>query len=124
MQFIGGNRSKGGHYSPAVASKGMLYISGQLSIDQVTRKVPEGDIGVHTSQALKNLDNVLKSAGLSKTDVVQCRLYVTDVGQWDKVNQVYGEYFGDHYPARIVVPVPELHFGCMVEIEAVAELQE
>lgn len=124
MEFISGNKSKGGHYSPGVVSKGMLYISGQLSKDPVTGTVPEPDMAVHMALALKNLETVLKAAGLKRESVVQCRVYVTDVHQWDIVNKVYGEFFGSHAPARIVVPVPELHFGCMVEIEAVAELPE
>ena len=57
-----------------------------------------------------------------REQVVQCRIYVTDIENWDAVNRVYSEYFGNHKPARIVVPVPALHFGCLVEIEAVAEL--
>ncbi len=124
MKFISGNKSKGGHYSPGVVSKGMLYISGQLSKDQQTGVVPEPDMAEHMDLALRNLDSVLKAAHLKREDVVQCRVYVTDVHQWDVVNRVYGEFFGSHAPARIVVPVPELHFGCMVEIEAVAELPE
>ena len=124
MEFINGSKSKGGHYSPGVVSKGMLYISGQLSKDQVTGTVPEPDMAVHMALALRNLETVLKEAGLCRENVVQCRVYVTDVHQWDTVNRVYGEFFGSHAPVRIVVPVPELHFGCMVEIEAVAELSE
>ncbi len=124
MKFISGNRSKGGHYSSGVVSRGMLYISGQLSKDPVTGKVPEPDMAVHMAQALSNLETVLKEAGLGRDSIVQCRVYVTDVHQWDIVNRVFGEFFGSHAPARIVVPVPELHFGCMVEIEAVAELPE
>ena len=60
--------------------------------------------------------------GLTKDQVVQCRVYIADVSYWDAINEVYGEFFGEHKPARIVVPVPALHFGCLVEIEAVAEV--
>lgn len=111
-----------GHYTPGIISNGMLYISGQLSIDPDTRKVAEGGIEEHARLALDNVDRVLKAANITRNDVVQCRIYVSDIEQWNKVNDVYAEFFGDHKPARIVVPSGELHFGCLVEIEAVAEI--
>ena len=113
-----------GHYSPGIISNGMLYISGQLSIDPDTRKVPAGGIEEHTELALDNLNRVLKAAELTRSDVVQCRVYVLDIELWDRVNAIYTEFFGEHKPARIVVPVSKLHFGCMVEIEAIAEVQK
>lgn len=118
-KYLGENK---GHYMPGIISNGMLYISGQLSIDPDTRAVPEGGIEEHAKLALNNVDRVLKEANLQRNSVVQCRVYVSDIDQWDKVNQVYGEFFGEHKPARIVVPVGKLHFGCLVEIEAVAEV--
>lgn len=111
-----------GHYTPGIISNGMLYISGQLSIDPDTRQVAEGGIEEHARLALDNVDRVLKAANLTRNDVVQCRIYVSDIEQWNKVNDVYAEFFGEHKPARIVVPSGKLHFGCLVEIEAVAEI--
>ena len=116
-----GSENKG-HYTPGVISNGMLYISGQLSIDPDTREIPEGGIETHAKLPLANVDRVLHAAGLSRNDVVQCRVYVSDIDQWDTVNRVYAEFFGEHAPARIVVPVSKLHFGCLVEIEAIAEV--
>lgn len=113
-----------GHYAPGVVSGGMLYISGQLSIDRVTKDLPEGGIEAHTRQALSNLKEVLDAAGCTKEDVVMCRLYIADMAHWDAVNAVYGEFFGAHTPARVVVPAPNLHFGCLIEIEAMAECGE
>lgn len=113
-----------GHYAPGMISNGMLYISGQLSIDPDTRKVPEGGVEEHMKLALANMDRVLQSAGLTRNDVVQCRIYIPDIEFWDRINQVYAEFFGDHTPARVVVPVPALHFGCLAEIEAVAEVHK
>lgn len=110
-----------GHYSAGVLSNGMLYISGQLSIDPITRALPEGGIEEQARLALANVDRVLKEAGLGRECVVQCRIYVTDLGHWEAVNRVYAEFFGAHKPARAVVPVAALHYGCLVEIEAVAE---
>ena len=116
--FSGANR---GHYSPGMASNGTLYISGQLSIDMDTRQVPPPDMRVHAALALGNMDRVLQAAGLRRENVVQCRIYVTDIAAWDEVNNVYADFFGTHKPARCIINVPKLHFGCLVEIEAVAE---
>lgn len=111
-----------GHYSPGVVSNGMLYISGQLSIDPDTRSIPFGGLETQVQQALANLDRVLREAGLGRDSVVLCRIYIADIEGWDIVNRVYAEFFGTHKPARVVVPLGRLHFGCLVEIEAVAEL--
>lgn len=111
-----------GHYSPGVISNGMLYVSGQLSIDPDTRELPAGGVKEHARQALSNVERVLKEAGVGRENVVQCRIYLIGVQNWDAVNEAYAEFFGDHKPARIVVPVPELHGGSLVEIEAIAEL--
>jgi len=111
-----------GHYSPGVISNGMLYISGQLSIDPDTRELPAGGVKDHARQALSNVERVLNEAGLDKENVVQCRIYLIGVHNWDAINEVYADFFGDHKPARIVVPVPELHGGSLVEIEAMAEI--
>ena len=114
--------TRSGHYAPGVISNGMVYVSGQLSLDPDTREVCKDDIRAHARQALENVDRVLKAAGSDRTKVVQCRVYTTKGEYWGPVNEEYAAYFGDHRPARIVVTVPELHFGCLVEIEAVAEL--
>ena len=109
------------HYSPGVISGNLLYISGQLSADPLTKEVP-ATIAAETIAALTGMDNVLKAAGLTKNNVVSCRVYTTNVEYWDEINRVYAEYFGDHRPARAIVPVQPLHFGCNIEIEAIAEL--
>ena len=119
--FKGENK---GHYTAGVISKGMLYVSGQLSIDPDTREVCSGDIKDHTRLALDNVDRVLKEAGVSRNDVVMCRVYTPDVNYWGPINEVYAEFFGDHKPARVIVSTTTLHFGCLVEIEAVAEMPE
>lgn len=111
-----------GHYSPGVISNGMLYISGQLSIDPDTREVAQGGIDEHARLALGNVERVLQAAGLTRGSVVQCRIYITDIEDWDAVNRVVAEFFGAHKPARVVVPVSRLHFGCRIEIEAIAEV--
>jgi reactive intermediate/imine deaminase len=115
--------SSGGHYVPAIKHNGILYVSGQLSINPKTGKVPDGGIKAEARQALENLDLVLRAANARKEDVLQCRVYITDNAYWTELNEVYAEFFGDHKPARAVVPVNNLHYGCLVEIEAVAAVE-
>lgn len=114
----------GGHYTPGIIHNGTLYISGQLSIDPETGKVPDGGIKAEARQALENLDKVLKEAGVTRNEVISCRVYLPDVKYWGELNEVYSEYFGNHKPARIVVPSNELYGGCLVEIEAIAAVKE
>lgn len=114
-----------GHYSPAVISHGMLYVSGQLSIDPDTRTpCPSTDVRDHARQALANLDRVLKAAGARRDQVVFCRVYTPSNEYWGAINEVYAEFFGAHKPGRVVVSTSPLHFNCLVEIECVAELEE
>jgi len=125
MKFIetDGSKKSSGHYSPAVVHNGILYISGQLSIDQLTGNVPQGGIIPETKQALENLYNILKVAGVDKNDVIQCRIYTPNVEYWDTINAVYAEFFGNHKPARAIVPTTDLHHNCLVEIEAIAAVK-
>ena len=124
MRFVEGLTSRGGHYSPGVVAGGMLYISGQLPIDPETGKIAEGGIREQTKQALANIGRVLEAGGCRREDVVMCRVYISDMGNWDAVNEVYAGFFGSHKPARAVVPTRELHHGALVEIEATAEVKE
>ena len=102
----------------------MLYVSGQLPIDPKAGKIAEGGIREQTKQALANVRRVLATAGLGPENVVMCHVYISDMGNWDAVNEVYADFFGAHKPARAVVPTRELHHGALVEIEATAEMKE
>ena len=115
-------RESAGHYSPGVVSNGTLYVSGQLPVDPDTGTMVTGGASEHAAAALRNVENVLKAAGLEKRNVVLCRVYVPDVALWAEVNAAYAEFFGEHKPARVVAPSRELYGGALVEIEAVAEL--
>lgn len=110
-----------GHYSPGVISNGTLYISGQTSADPATGFPPKG-IEEEAWMALNKLESVLKSANCPKEKVVMCKIYLSSMEYWDDVNKVYSEFFGEHRPARIVLPVGELNNGCNVELEAIAEV--
>ena len=110
-----------GHYSPCIAHNGLLYLSGQLPKHPETGNMPEG-IEAQTLQALENVKQIVEAAGSSLDQVIQMRLYIPDVKLWDKVNAVYATFFGGHKPVRTVVPTRELHFGALIEIEAIAAL--
>lgn len=109
----------GGHYSMCVAHNGTLYLAGQLPRDPESGSIPEG-ISAQTRQALKNVQAVLEAAGSALDQVIQMRIYVADVELWGAVNAIYGEFFGEHRPARTVVPVKTMHYGSLIEIEAIA----
>lgn len=111
-----------GHYTPGMICGNTLYISGQTSADPVTKMPVAGGFEAEMQMALHKMESVLKAAGCTKKSVVMCKIYLTSMELWDRANQVYGEFFGDHKPARIVLPVGSLSNGCQVEIEAVAEV--
>ncbi len=97
-----------------------VNLSGQLAIDAETGKPRAGSIEQQTRLAIRNLEAVLVAAGSGLDRVVKTTVYVSDIDLWGRVNAVYSECFGEHRPARAVVPTRDLHFGCLVEIEAVA----
>lgn len=115
----------GGHYSQGVAHGGLVYVSGQLPLDPVTGAVVgEGDIEAQTERTLRNVEAILIASGSRLDRVVQMTIYITGRALWAPVNTVYARILGDHRPARAVIPVPEIKPGCMIEIQAIAALEE
>jgi len=109
-----------GHYSQAIVHNDIVYVSGQLPIDPQTGEKRIGSIEEQTEQALKNLAGILKAAGSDINQVIKTTVYVSDIELWDRVNAVYARFFGEHRPARAVVPTRNLHYGFQIEIEAIA----
>lgn len=118
------SKKRNAPYTPGVIHGGILYISGQLALNPETGKVPDGGVREHARQALLNMDEVLRAAGVPKENVIQCRVYTSNVEYWDDINVEYVRYFGAHRPARVVVPTGPLHYGSLVEIEAVAAAED
>jgi 2-iminobutanoate/2-iminopropanoate deaminase len=112
----------GGHYSQAVVHNGLVYVSGQLPIDARTGERQLGSIEVQTETVLNNTAAILRAAGSDLSRVLKMTIYVADINLWRQVNEVYARVMGEHRPARAVVPVKELHYGFLIEIEAVAAL--
>lgn len=112
----------GGHYSPCVVAGGVVYVSGQLPIDARGHKLSDAPFEVQARQVLANIEAALLAAGSSLDRLVQVRVYLTDIDCWPAFNALYAQWLGAHRPARAVVPVPALHFGFLLEAEAVALL--
>lgn len=110
----------GGHYSQAVVHGGVAYVAGQLPIDPAEPEARPGDAAAQTRTALSNVRAILEAAGSGLDRVLQMTIYVSDISHWSEVNRVYAEIMGEHRPARAVVPVAPLHFGYMIEVQAVA----
>lgn len=109
-----------GHYSHAVEWNGLIFLSGQLPIDAAGN--PRVDLSVEEQARLvfHNLKQVLADSGSSLNHVLRAGVYVSDIADWDRVDRIYKEFFGDHRPARSVVQVNDLHFGAKLEVELVA----
>lgn len=108
-----------GHYSPVVEHNGILYLSGQIPVDPLTGTIPH-TIEEQTSLVLRKIELLLIESGSSLNQVLQMRIYLTDIELWDQVNKVYSEFFSGHKPARCIVPAGRLHYGCLIEAEATA----
>jgi reactive intermediate/imine deaminase len=112
-----------GHYSQAVVHAGLVYVAGQLPI---VPGEPERRLEGFEAQARQVLDNViaiLEAAGSGAESVLKATVYIADVAHWPAFNALYAERFGAHRPARTVVPVAALHYGYLVEMDAIAALR-
>ena len=110
----------GGHYSQAIVHNGLVYVSGQLPIDPKTGEKHTGAIEEQTRLVLQNLSIILDASGSSLKLVLKVTVYISDISLWGKVNEIYAEIFGDHRPARAIVPTMDLHFGFKIEVDAIA----
>jgi 2-iminobutanoate/2-iminopropanoate deaminase len=109
-----------GPYSQAVVHNGLAYLSGQIALDPVSGQIVEGDIAVQTERVLQNLKAVLEECGSSMEQVLKTTVFVKDMADFPKMNEVYGRYFSVNPPARATVEVARLPRDVRVEIEAVA----
>lgn len=111
-----------GPYSQAVVANGFLFTAGQIPLDPASMQVLEGDIVVQTEQVLRNLEAVLASVGASWSDVVRTNVFLTDMRDFPRMNEVYARAMGDARPARSTVQVAGLPRGVLVEIDLIAAL--
>lgn len=114
-----------GHYSPAIVHGGLVFVSGQLPIEPESgRRLTDEPIEAQVVQVLHNLAAILRANGSGLDQVLKVTVYVADIALWERVNAVYAEFFGAHRPARAVVPTGPLHFGFLVELDAIASAQQ
>jgi len=113
-----------GHYSQCIEHNGILYLSGTTYQFNQNSKTTPKSIEEQTDLVLKNIETILNEAGSSKNKVLQVRIYISNIKLWDKVNDRYSFFFEEHKPVRCVIPTRELHFGCLIEIEAMAILND
>ena len=110
-----------GHYAQAVVSGGThVFVSGQLPIRPDGRPLEDDAFEAQARQALHNMLKIVRAAGSSPQQIVKVTAYIVGIANWARFNAVYASMLPDACPARTVVPVPELHFGYLVEIDAVA----
>ncbi len=109
-----------GPYSQAIRSGGFIFCSGQIPLDPKSGQIVSDDIDAQTRRVLDNISAVLKSEGISLSDVLKTTIFLTDLGNFQIVNEIYGSYFNQQPPARSTVQVSALPKGAKVEIEVIA----
>ena len=111
-----------GPYSQAIQVDKLIFASGQIALDPQSGDLVEGDVGTQTKQVIENLKAVLESAGSSLAKVVKTTIYLKNMDDFARVNEVYGSYFAQSLPARSTVEVARLPKDALIEIECIAVL--
>jgi 2-iminobutanoate/2-iminopropanoate deaminase len=112
-----------GPYSQAIVSNGLIYCSGQIGIDPKTNELVEG-FEEQTMQVLNNLSEVLKASNSSLDKVVKTTVYLADIKYYGTMNEIYGQFFPEHKPARAAFAVAHLPKDALIEIEVIAEVKK
>lgn len=109
-----------GHYTQAIVSGAHVFVSGQLPIRPDGRPLDDDGFEAQARQAIQNMLEIVRAAGSSPQQIVKVTAYIVGIANWTRFNAVYASMLPGACPARSVVPVPELHYGCLVEIDAIA----
>ncbi len=109
-----------GHYSQAIRHNGLVFVSGQLPLDPVSKEVVEGGIEPQMRQVMSNISAILEASGSGLDNILKATIYIPDSSYWPEINRVYADCMGDHKPARAVIPCGDLHYGVLVEMEVIA----
>ena len=113
-----------GPYSPAIQCNGLVFVSGQIPLDPASGELVGGDIQAQVRRVLENIGLLLKGAGSSFQEVLKVSVFLANLDNFDAMNQVYAEYFGDSRPARSTIEVSRLPKGVDVEIDVIAACQK
>jgi len=111
-----------GHYSQAVVHAGLVFVAGQLPVvpDDPQRALADFEAQAH--QVISNVVAILEAAGSSAAGILKSTVYIADIAHWPDFNRIYALRLGAHRPARTVVPVAQLHYGYLVEMDVIAAL--
>lgn len=109
-------------YSQGVKANGMLYVAGQIGLNPENRKLIEGGVEAETIQIMENIKAIVEAAGAKLEDIVNTTIYMKDINNFAKVNELYGKYFTGNFPARTTIGVANLPGGANIEIAVVAVL--
>lgn len=112
-----------GPYSQAVLVNGMLFTSGVIPIDPETNTLVEGDVTVQARQAIGNLKNLIEASGSSMDKVVKTTVFIKDMNDFGKINDIYKDFFTSNFPARSCVEIARLPKDVLIEIEAIATVE-
>lgn len=113
----------GGHYSQAVVHAGLVYVAGQLPLVPGDPQRRLEGFEAQAEQVVSNVIAIVEAAGSAADRIVRTTVYIADIAHWPAFNAIYARRFGSHRPARTVVPVPALHYGFLVEMDAIAALR-
>jgi 2-iminobutanoate/2-iminopropanoate deaminase len=109
-----------GPYSQAIMVGDFLFASGQIAINPATGEIVEGGIEAQTRQVMENVKNILQAAGMDFSNVIKTTVFITNMDDFGKVNEIYATYFGENPPARSCVEVSRLPKGALIEVEVIA----
>ena len=112
-----------GHYSQAIVHGGLVYVAGQLPLDPANPERRLEGFEAQAEQVIANVMAILEAAGSDGAHVLRTTVYIADIAHWPAFNAIYARRFGAHRPARTVVPVSELHYGYLVEMDVIAALR-
>ena len=121
MQFISPSTvvTPRGHYSPAVVHNGIIYVAGQLPLNQ-NGEPQLNSIAEQTRQCMHNIEQILIASNSSLSHIIKVNIFVSDIANWPAINTEYARIMGSHKPARIVIPCNTLNYGCGIEIDCIA----
>ena len=112
-----------GHYSQAIVHAGIAYVAGQLPIAPGDPQPQLADFDAQARQVIANVIAIVEAAGSSRDLILRTTVYIADIAHWPAFNAIYAEMLGSHRPARTVVPVAQLHYGYLVEMDAIAAVR-
>ena len=113
-----------GHYSQAVVHNGLVFVAGQLPVVPTEPDRKLADFESQAEQVIANVIAILEAAGSSAGHILKSTVYIADIAHWPDFNRIYAERLGAHRPARTVVPVAQLHYGYLVEMDVIAALRD